>query len=201
MHLKNYAGAVHALEEACDLGEKPELYNQLLTLLNEWQDVLTKEHKLEQAATVKGRAERVSEQMNQLLQNQTNSGEIPDDKFDSQFDGFATTKHLPLALVSSRVWLSSGSFTPEGEIKIKNITGRAIRELSLTAIFYDHTLRHSDGMVKLTIATPSSTPFAANAVRTLYFSCPETVKAEHQLGVKLFWQKNFLKEFPVVKLP
>ena len=197
LRMKNYAGAVHALEDACELGEKPELYTQLLNVLNDWQAVLTKEHKLEEAASVKGHAERVAEQLNQLLLDKSDENGL-DDKMDNKF---AAAKNLPVALVSSRVWLSSGSFTPEGEIKIKNITGRPVRDLTLTAIFYDHTLKHKNGTVSLPVATPASAPFAASGLRTLYFSCPETVKADHQLAVKLFWQRNFLKEFPVAKLP
>lgn len=198
LHMQNYAGAVHALEDACELGEKPELYTQLLNVLNDWQEVLTKEHKLEEAVSVKGHAERVSEQLNQLLLGKSDENNLEEDDTDNKF---AAAKNLPVALVSSRVWLSTGSFTPEGEIKIKNITGRPVRDLTLTAVFYDHTLRRKNGTVRLPVATPASPPFAASGLRTLYFSCPETVKAEHQLAVKLFWQRNFLKEFPVAKLP
>jgi len=172
----------------------------LLSVLNDWESVLTKNNKVEEAASVKGHAERVAEQLNQLLLTQGNEM-LEDDKLNNQWGKFANAKNLPVALVSSRIWLSSGSCTPEGEIKIKNITGRPVRELTLTAIFYDHTLKAKNGTVRLPVATLGSTPFAPSSSRTLYFSCPETVKPEHQLAVKLFWQTNFLKEFPVAKLP
>ena len=193
LHLQNYAGAVHALEDACDLGAKADLYTQLLSVLNDWQLALTKERKVEEAASVKGHAERVSEQLNQLLLRGGDENSAEEDKLGNQLGKFANAKDLPVALVSSRVWLSAGSCTPEGEIKIKNITGHPVRDLTLTAVFYDLTSRTTNGMVKLPVTTPASVPFAASGSRTLYFSCPQTVVAEHQLGVKLFWQKELSK--------
>jgi hypothetical protein len=105
----------------------------------------------------------------------------------------------PVALVSSRIWLARGSLTPEGEIKIHNTTGAPVNDLSLTAVFYDNTARRATGSVTLPVASPQSAPFAADASRSLYFSCPDTVKVDHQLGVIIFWKGKFLKEFPVVK--
>ncbi len=195
LQLKNYAGAVHALEDACDLGVKSDLLKQLLSVLNDWESTLAKEEKLEEAASVKGHAERVAEQLNEaILEEAKSNGEALDTK-----DKFASAKNLPVALISSRIWLSAGSLTPEGEIKIKNITGKAVRDLTLTAVFYDHTLGHNNGTVRLPVATPSSIPFAAGSSRTLYFSCPDTVRSEHRLAVKLYWKGYFLKEFPVTK--
>ncbi len=194
LQLKNFAGAVHALEDACDLGVKSDLLKQLLTVLSDWETALTKEQKLEEAASVKGHAERVAEQLNEtLLEEAKNNAEsIAEDKF-------ASAKNLAVALISSRIWLSAGSLTPEGEIKIKNITGKPVRDLTLTAVFFDHTLGRNNGSVRLPVATPSSLPFATGSSRTLYFSCPDTVRREHRLAVKLFWKGYFLKEFPVAK--
>jgi len=190
LQLKNFAGAVHALEDACDLGVKADLLKQLLNVLNDWEQALIKEEKFDEAASVKGHAERVAEQLNEL--EAANNEDKGNDKF-------ASARDLPVALISSRIWLSSGSLTPEGEIKIKNITGKPVHDLTLTAVFYDHNMRHNNGTVRLPVATPASAPFAANSSRTLYFSCPETVRSEHQLAVQLFWKGYFLKEFPVAK--
>jgi len=74
-----------------------------------------------------------------------------------------------------------------------------VRDLTLTAIFFDHTLGKNNGTVILPVVTPTSIPFSAGSSRTLYFSCPNTVRSEHRLGVKLFWNGYFLKEFPVAK--
>ncbi len=194
LKLKNYAGAVHALEDACDLGIKADLLKQLLTVLNDWEESLTQEQKFEEAASVKGHSERVAEQLNEIILEEAKNTPNSDTKF-------ASAKNLPVALISSRIWLSTGSLTPEGEIKIKNITGKPVSELTLTAIFFDHTLERNNGTVRLPVATPSSIPFAAGSSRTLYFSCPETVRSEHRLAVKLFWKGYFLKEFPVAKQP
>ena len=101
--------------------------------------------------------------------------------------------------MASHNWLSAGSLTPEGEIKIKNISGQAVTELSLTAVFFDHTRRQSNGSVGLPVVTPNSNPFAPGTERTLYFSCPNIVKEGNQLGVMIFWKGKLLREFPVVK--
>jgi hypothetical protein len=103
-------------------------------------------------------------------------------------------------LTSSRIWLSRGSLTPEGEIQIKNITGRPVDDLSLTVVFYDNTAKTGTGTVVLPVASQSSPPFEANAAKSLYFSCPNIVKADHQLAVVIFWKGRFLKELPVVKV-
>lgn len=195
LQLKNYARAVHALEDACELGVKADLLKQLLAVLNDWEEALIKEQKFAASASVKGHAERVAEQLNEVLIEEAKN----QDKLAENEDKFASAKDLPVALISSRIWLSAGSLTPEGEIKIKNITGKSIRDLTLTAIFYDRTLGHNNGTVILPVVTPNSIPFSANSSRTLYFSCPNTVRVEHRLGVKLFWKGNFLKEFPVAK--
>jgi hypothetical protein len=49
------------------------------------------------------------------------------------------------------------------------------------------------------VANGASPPFAPGAERTLYFSCPNIVRDDHQLAVIILWKGKFLKEFPVVK--
>lgn len=105
----------------------------------------------------------------------------------------------PVALSSSRIWLAKGSLTPEGEIKIRNISGKPVADLALQAVFFDNTTRRQCGTVSLPVATPQSQPFPEDASRSLYFSCPNIVKPEHQLAVIIFWRGRFLKEFPVSK--
>ncbi len=195
LQLKNYARAVHTLEDACELGVKADLLKQLLTVLNDWAAALTRDQKSEEAASVKGHAERVAEQLNEVLLEEAKN----EDKLADKNDKFASAKDLPVALISSHIWLSAGSLTPEGEIKIKNITGKPVHDLTLTAVFYDHNLGHNNGTVILPVVTPTSVPFSAGSSRTLYFSCPNTVRSEHRLAVKLFWNGYFLKEFPVAK--
>lgn len=190
LKLKNYAGAVRALEDVCALSHKPELLKQLLSVLNDWRAALIKENKLQEAVAVKGHADRVAE----LLAEMTKA-----ERDKAQANLKWGDKVPQIALVSSRTWLAQGSVTPEGEIKIKNISGGPINDLSLSAVFYDNTARHANGTVNLTVVTPSSPPFAADDARTLYFSCPNIVKADHQLAVLLFWKGRFLKEFPIVK--
>jgi len=106
----------------------------------------------------------------------------------------------PIVLNSSRIWLARGSLTPEGEIQIKNITGRPVNDLNLTVVFYDHTTKTRNGTVTLPVATPTSPAFEANAARSLYFSCPNIVKSDHQLAVLILWKGRFLRELPVVKV-
>ncbi len=52
--LNNYAGAVRALEDALDLGDKPELLKQLEGVLLDWSQKLLKDGKREESASVKG---------------------------------------------------------------------------------------------------------------------------------------------------
>jgi len=197
LKIQNYAGAVRAFEEACDLRPKPELLKQLESVLLDWSALLTKQKKFQEAASVKGHAERVAEQLGLL------SKEDKTDTDEKQDKGGAP--HLddprvpPVALSSSRIWLAKGSLTPEGEIRIRNVAGKPVTDLSLTAVFYDNTLRHQCGSVGLPVATPQSQPFAEGGSRSLYFTCPNIVKPDHQLAVIIFWKGRFLKEFPVVK--
>jgi len=196
LKLLNYAGAVRAFEDACDLRPKVEVLKQLEAVLLEWHDTLVQHHQLDQAASIKGHADRVADQISDMTKDkdtnkQTDSTVVatkPDDP-----------RSPPIALVSSRIWLAKGSLTPEGEIKIHNITGKPVTDLSLSAVFYDNTARRNTGSVGLPVASPQSAPFAEDASRSLYFSCPNIVKADHQLAVIIFWKGRFLKEFPVVK--
>lgn len=201
LKLKNYAGAVRALDDALDLGEKPELLKQLEATLLTWSQQLLKEGKKEESASVKVRAERVAEQLSLLIgkpedkneKNADDEGSLaskPDEYFE---------KVPPVALSSSRIWLARGSFTPEGEIRIRNISGRPVKDLSLKVVFFDNSSRRASGSVNLPVATPDSPPLETGGSRTLYFSCPSIVKSEHRLAVVIYWRGRLLKEYPVVK--
>lgn len=186
---------MRAFEDACDLRPKPELLKQLEAVLDDWSALLKKDGKLQEAASVKGHAERVSEQLSMMNKDEKADQDDKQDKTVTRDDA----RIPPIALSSSRIWLAKGSLTPEGEIKIRNISGRPVTELSLTAVFFDKTLRRQFGSVTLPVATPQSQPFAEEAARSLYFSCPNIVKPDHQLAVIISWKGRFLKEFPVVK--
>jgi hypothetical protein len=129
------------------------------------------------------------------LKDEKSDQDDGDDKAISRDD----SRVSPIALSSSRIWLAKGSLTPEGEIKIRNISGKPVTDLSLTVVFFDKTVRRQFGSVTLPVTTPQSQPFAEDASRSLYFSCPNIVKPEHQLAVIILWKGRFLKEFPVVK--
>lgn len=196
LKLGNYPGAVRAFEDACELQPKIELLKQLKAVLMEWHDELVKQNKPDQAASVAGHADRIDDQIAEMSSDKdkdkqndnSNSANNPVD-----------AKAAPVAVVSSRIWLARGSLTPEGEIKIHNGTGAPITDLSLNAVFYDNTARRTCGSVGLPVASPQSAPFPADGSRSLYFSCPNIVKTDHQLAVMIFWKQRFLKEFPVVK--
>ncbi len=199
--LNNYAGAVRALEDALDLGDKPELLKQLEGVLLDWSQKLLKEGKREESASVKVRAERVAEQLSLLIgkpddknektaEDENSLASKPDEYFE---------KVPPIALSSSRIWLARGSFTPEGEIRIRNISGRPVKDLTLKVVFYDHSSRRASGSVTLPVATPASPPLETGGTRTLYFSCPAIVKSEHRLAVVIYWRGRLLKEYPVAK--
>ena len=195
LKLGNYAGAVRAFEDATDLRQKPEILKELHSALLDWSNQLKKENKLQEALAVLGHAQRVNEQLTDLLKDKDDDDEkAPDKKATDE------QHNLPIALSFSRIWLARGSLTPEGEIKIKNVSSQALNDLTLTAVFFDNTARHPTGSVAMTVATPQSAPFEQGASRSLYFSCPNIVKADHQLSVILFWKGRLLREFPVVKL-
>jgi len=195
LKLENYAGAVRAFEDACDLRPKPELLKQLEAVLVDWSNLLMKQKKFQEAASVKGHAERVAEQLGMLTKDDKVELSDKQDKSVRVDD----PRVPPVALSSSRIWLAKGSLTPEGEIKIRNISGHAVADLALTAVFFDNTTRRQCGTVSLPVASPQSQPFPEDGSRSLYFSCPNIVKPEHQLAVIIFWRGHFLKEFPVAK--
>lgn len=192
LHLKNgnYAGAVRALEEASSLRATPEVLEKLRDTLLSWRELLLVEKKDQQAIAVLGHAERVDEQLALL---------DPDRDKDKNSDKKAwDPKSSPVAIVFSRNWLEKGSFTPEGKIKIRNISGKPITNLNLTAVFYDNTSRRRNGKVLVPVASKAR-PFPAGEDKWIYFSCPQTVKRNHQLAVIILWKGRFLREFPVVK--
>jgi tetratricopeptide (TPR) repeat protein len=192
LKLGNYPGAVRALEDATALRQKPELLKQLLDVLIDWSNLLKRENKTQEALAVKGHAARVADQLSDLTKDK-------DDKNDKKLNT-DDPNNPPIALSFSRIWLAKGSLTPEGELKIKNITKTPLTDLTLTAVFFDNTTRRSAGSVSLPVATPESTSFAVGASRSLYFSCPNIAKIDHQLAVIIFWRGHLLKEYPVVKL-
>ncbi len=196
LKLGNYAGAVRAFEDAADLRQRPELLKQLLDVLNDWSNQLTKDNKMQEAVAVKGHADRVADQLNELTKDKDDDDDKTEDKKNNPDD----PNNPPIALSFSRIWLAKGSLTPEGELKIKNITTKPVTELALSAVFFDHTKRQAAGSVSLPVATPQSAPFDVGAARSLYFSCPNIVKSDHQLSVIIFWNGRLLKEYPVVKL-
>ena len=196
LKLGNYPGAVRAFEDATDLRQKPELLKELHSVLLDWSNQLKKENKLQEALAVQGHAERVLEQLSDLTKDKDDDEKTSPDKKNNVDD----QHNLPIALSFSRIWLAKGSLTPEGEIKIKNVSSQALNDLTLTAVFFDNTARHPTGSVAMSVATPQSAPFEQGASRSLYFSCPNIVKADHQLSVILFWKGRLLREFPVVKL-
>lgn len=196
LELGNYAGAVRAYEDALALRLKPDMLKELLAVLNDWSALLSKQHKTQEALAVKGHADRVSDQLSELTRPEKNDDDDKTDRANKPLDSAGP----PIALSFSRIWLARGSLTPEGEIRIKNVSGQPLTDLSLTAVFYDNTAKRTTGSVVLPVATPQSPAFPADGTRPLYFSCPNIIKADHQLAVILFWKGGLLKEFPVVKL-
>lgn len=210
LKLGNYAGAVRAFEDATNLRPKDALLlTQLKRVLLSWSAQLVKQGKTQESISVKGHADRVAEMLARLGHpgrdeqspsenkgfepgaSQASLGQTEPPPFDPRLP--------PVALYSARIWLSKGSLTPEGEIRIKNITGRPVPELALTVVFYDKTSRARNGAMTLPVASQTSPPFPVGALRTLYFSCPNIVKPDHQLAVVIFWKGRLLKELPVVK--
>lgn len=196
LKLDNYAGAVRALEEASNLSPKdPELLEQLLSSLNNWSTDLVKKGKQEESLGVKTRAERVAEKLKALEKELNPEQEAqkvtpPDNSFQPGSP--------PVALTSAKIWLSRGSQTPEGEIKLKNISNDAVTELALTVAFYDITIKKRTGAVTVS-AAGSSHPMLPAQSRVLYFSSPNVVRPEHQLSVLIYWKGKLIRELPVVK--
>src|SRR5262249_18339746 len=212
LKLKNPAGAVRALEDATNLRPKdPLLLAELEKVLLDWSVLLGKQGKSQESMSVKGHADRVAEMLTMLgwkkedEKVKPDEGEKPAEQTTAEVAAAPAElppldpKVPPVALYSAHIWLAKGSLTPEGEIRIKNVVGRPVSDLSLTAVFYDNTKRARNGAIVLPVASPTSVPFPANGMRTLYFSCPNIVKPDHQLAVIIFWKGRLLKELPVVK--
>ncbi len=206
LRLKNSAGAVKALEDARKLRPKDlSLLEELEKVLTDWCAMLAKEGRTQESVSVRGHAERVAE-MIALLEKKDENKEEKDENIPQpgaqQDQGQKPAwdpRVPPIALTSSKIWLAKGSLTPEGEIAIKNISGWPVTDLSLTAVFYDNTRRTRNGSIVLPVCSPSSPPFQPGTTRSLYFSCPNTVRADDQLAVIIFWRGRLLKELPVVK--
>lgn len=191
LKLNNKAGAVRALEDACAMREGDlKLLAKLKDVLLSWSHELTLQGKVDEAASVKGHAERVGDMiaLETKAQGKKEVAEI-----------LADPSGPKVALLSSRIWLTRGSLTPEGEVNIKNVSANPATDLSLSVVFYDKTTRRSCGTVTLPVATANSPPMLPSAERTLYFSCPTTVAPDHQLAVLISWHGHVLKELPVVK--
>jgi len=223
LKLGNHAGAVRALEDASSLRPKDlTLLRPLERLLVDWSVLLAKQGKTQEAMSVRGHAARVLEMIGNLAKKeeegkQEGKPEEKEGESETAAEGGSAGPELaeakpapqaepkpwpaslpPIALCSSRIWLAKGSLTPEGEIAIRNISGRPITDLSLTLVFYDNTSRSRNGTITMPVAG-SRAPFAVDTKRTLYFSCPNIVKVDHQLAVIIFWKGRLLKELPVVK--
>ncbi len=190
----NFAGAVHALEEATSLVPKDlALLEKLHTALHDWASDLVKSGKMDDAQSIKGRAERVAENI-KLIEKELN----PDDNKSAEPSKTASGDGPPLSLTASRIWLSKGSLTPEGEIKVKNSSEEPVTDLTLTVAFYDHTSKRRTGSVAVAAANESH-PILPGQSRSFYFSSPNIVKAEHQLSVLIYWKGKLIRELPVVK--
>lgn len=195
LKLKNFAGAVRALEDATNLNPKdPELLKKLRYALLEWSVSLAKQGKQEESLSAKGRAERISEILNTLDKDVLSSAEL--DKI-----GAATSNQTvapPFSLYASRTWLAKGSLTPEGEIRLKNTGKEPLTDLSLTIIFYDYTIHKRTGAVVIAAAS-NQHPLLPKQIRSLYFSSPNIIRSESQLCVIILWKGRFLTQLPVVK--
>lgn len=206
--LNNQAGAVKALEDARKLRPKDLiLLKDLERILLNWGALLAKQGRVQESISARGHAARITE-MIALLDKKEEKKEDEEKSEQADMTVAAEGKSPapkwdprvpPIALTSSKIWLAKGSLTPEGEIAIKNICGSPVNDLSLTAVFYDNTRKTRNGSITVPVCGPSSPPFQQGTTRSLYFSCPNTVKADHQLAVIIFWRGRLLKELPVVK--
>lgn len=195
MKIGNYAAAVRALEDAIVLRPKDVvLLGKLHDSLAEWSVALAREAKHEQATSVKGHADRVAE----LIKEIQKSDEKPLAIADKGGTPALPPGAPPVSLVASRIWLAKGSYTPEGEIRFKNISGRPVTDLALNMVIYDNTLRRRTGSVTVNAASESH-PLQPGTIQSVYFSSPTTVRTDHHLAVIIFWKGRLLKELPVVK--
>lgn len=193
--LNNYAGAVRALEEASSLAPKDmDLLKELETTLNVWALDLSRKGKQDESHGVKARAERVAETIKILAKEL-----YPDAKTSEQNpQTLQQTSGPSISLTASRIWLSKGSLTPEGEIKMKNTGSEALSNLALTVTFYDKTTKKRSGSVTVAAAGENH-PMLPGQSRILYFSSPNIVRGEHQLSVLIYWKGKLIRELPVVK--
>jgi tetratricopeptide (TPR) repeat protein len=195
MKIDNYAAAVRALEDAIVLRPKDvTLLGKLHTTLADWAVSLSKQGKPEQSTSVKGHADRVAELIKELQKENEKPLPIADKGGTPALPPGAP----PVSLVASRIWLAKGSYTPEGEIRFKNISGRQVTDLALNMVIYDNTTHKRTGSVTVNAASESH-PLEPNAIQSVYFSSPTTVKTDHHLAVIIFWKGRLLKELPVVK--
>lgn len=194
MKIGNYPAAVRALEDAIVLRPKDvPLLTRLHNVLVDWSTMLAQKGNSEQSISVKGHAERVAELLKELHQL-----DKPIPVADKGGTPALPPGAPPVSLVASRIWLAKGSYTPEGELRLKNISGKPVNELALSFVIYDNTSRKRTGSVTVTAASESH-PMQPDAIQSVYFTSPTTVKSDHQLAVIIFWKGRLLKELPVVK--
>jgi tetratricopeptide (TPR) repeat protein len=193
LKIGNYAAAVRALEDAIRLHPKDiPLLTSLQDALTEWSDSLSKEGKADQASSVKGHAERIADLIKELQK-----ADKPPEVAKAEEQPFAPGSP-PFSLVASRIWLAKGSFTPEGELRLKNISGAPVTDLPLDMVISDNTTRKRIGLVRVNVSSESH-PMQPDSTQTVYFSSPTTVKTDHRLAVVIYWKGRLIKELPVVK--
>lgn len=191
MQLENYAGAVRAIQQALLLRPKDvALLKRQYQALDKWSIWLMQRNKVQEAASVKAQLERVDD-----LLKEVQNAELLKALAAERMPGPGIP---PVTLAQSRIWLARGSLTPEGEVKLSNVSGQAVTDLSLTMVFYDNTSRRKLSAVTVSAASPEH-PMEPGTSRSLYFSCPTTVRTDHQLAVIIFWKDHLFKELPVVK--
>ncbi len=189
--LNNYPGCVKALEDAISLKPKLDIYLKLRDVLNNWASTLTQHHNLREANSVKGHALRISEVIVKLTKEE-------EKKLEAQ-TAILNSNLPPINIVYSKIWLSKGSLTPEGEIKIQNTSTFDILDLGLQAYFYDNTVKKNYGCITLPIVTSATKKFVKGSYKTLYFSSPNTINPDNKVSVIIFWKNHLLKEFPITK--
>lgn len=194
MKLHNQAGAVRALDAALEFRpEEIRLLKKLENSLRTWAKSLAEHGKQEESMPPLARAERIAEIIKKLSK--------PEDILTDQQTSLKAPSTVPnISIYASRIWLAKGSLTPEGEIRIKNISSCLIDDLTLTAVFYDNTRRIRNGSVAVSVVNPSY-PMQPGEIRSVYISCPNIVRAEDKLSVIIFWKRKLLGEFPVTKEP
>lgn len=192
--LGNYASAVRALEEASNLREKDLLIlARLEKILLEWSDQLQREGKNDEAFSVKGHAERVKDMIKEIQLAAAKDKNKATEK-GADAPTVWSPDAPPVSLLSSRIVLPRGSLTPEGEIRVKNVSGQPQEAVPLTFVFYDNTTKRRLGSV-----TASAPAMGPGSMRSIYFSSPNIVKTDHRLAVIIFWKGRLIKELPILK--